>query len=59
MNKFETMDNMNTSFVALSDQDLMDMEGGFVITGTMVGIGVGIFTGAFGVGYVIGQSTKK
>ncbi|NQG19995.1 class IIb bacteriocin, lactobin A/cerein 7B family [Streptococcus suis] len=53
------MDNMNANFVALTDRELMDMEGGFVITGTMVGIGVGIFTGAFAVGYAIGQSTKK
>ena len=28
MTKFETMDNMNTNFVALSDQELMEMEGG-------------------------------
>lgn len=59
MSKFEAMNNMNTNFVTLSEQELMEMEGGFVITGTMVGIGVGIFTGAFAVGYAIGQSTKK
>lgn len=28
MNKFETMDNMNMNFVALSDQELIEMEGG-------------------------------
>ena len=38
MNKFETMDNMNTNFVALSEQELMEMEGGFGITITVAGI---------------------
>lgn len=53
------MADVNTNYVALTDEELMNMEGGFVITGTMVGIGVGIFAGSFGVGYMIGQSTKK
>ena len=30
MNKFETMDNMNTNFVALTDQELMSMDGGAI-----------------------------
>lgn len=54
MANFDTIDNMNTKFIALSDQELVEVEGGFVITGTMVGIGVGIFAESFAVGYAIG-----
>lgn len=59
MNKFETMDNMNTNFVALSDQELMEMEGGIapiIIGGVVIGwktlVGVGAVVvggGALGV----------
>lgn len=50
MTKFETMDNMNTNFVALSDQELMEMEGGgadWIIYGgiAVVAIGVGWWLG--------------
>lgn len=59
MTKFETMDNVTKNYVALSEEELMETEGGIFVTGTAVGIGVGIFTGTFAVGYAIGQSTKK
>ena len=39
MTKFETMDNMNTNFVALSDQELMEMEGGSWELAAVGGVG--------------------
>lgn len=56
MTKFETMDNMNADFVALSDRELMDMEGGevFIITGVMVLKGLA----ALGAGVTIGKLLK-
>ncbi|AND80480.1 class IIb bacteriocin, lactobin A/cerein 7B family protein [Streptococcus pantholopis] len=53
------MDSISKNYMALSDKELMNTEGGIVVTGTAVGIGVGIFTGSFAVGYAIGQSTKR
>lgn len=53
MTKFETMDNMNTNFVALSDQELIEMEGGVIplavwaIWGAAAGAG---FAGGIAVG---------
>ncbi|HFI0288052.1 TPA: bacteriocin [Streptococcus suis] len=67
MTKFETMDNMNTNFVALSDQELMEMEGGFGITITVAGIitagkvvgAVATIGGAlYGGGYIIGKTLR-
>lgn len=52
MNKFETMDNMNTSFVALSDQDLMDMEGG-------EWPGEGLVRAIFDIGKETGRALRK
>ncbi|MGS4787883.1 bacteriocin [Streptococcus sp. P25B114] len=49
MTKFETMDNMNVDFVALSDRELMDMEGG----------GVGVAIALFMAGYTIGKDIAK
>jgi lactobin A/cerein 7B family class IIb bacteriocin len=48
-------------FVELTDQNLMEVEGGIIITitGAMVATGVGIFCGTFGVGYAIGKSGKR
>lgn len=52
MTKFESMDNMNTNFVALSDTELMEMEGGFfgpvlfTIWGTQVLVGHALSAGA-------------
>lgn len=56
MTKFETMDKMHTNFVTLSDQELMDMEGGevFIITGAMVLKGLA----ALGAGVTIGKLLK-
>ncbi len=36
MTKFETMDNMNTNFVALSDTELMEMEGGSIVGAILI-----------------------
>lgn len=52
MTKFETMDNMNANFAVLSDQELMEMEGGFfgpvlfTVWGTKVLVGHAISAGA-------------
>ncbi|MFV8044966.1 class IIb bacteriocin, lactobin A/cerein 7B family [Streptococcus pluranimalium] len=51
MNKFETMDN--TNFVALSDKELMEMEGGGIILGILVAGGV------FALGAVDGYNGAK
>ncbi|AWL27085.1 class IIb bacteriocin, lactobin A/cerein 7B family [Streptococcus suis] len=48
MTKFETMDNMNVDFVALSDQELMDMEGGAFLTATIAGVAVWKILGGAG-----------
>ena len=48
MNKFETMDNMNTNFVALTDQELMSMDGGaieWVVAAKIAGYIVGGLAG--------------
>lgn len=50
---------LENKYVELAEQELKDTEGGFVITGTMIGIGVGIFAGSFSVGYAIGQSNRR
>lgn len=54
MNKFETMDNMNTSFVALSDQELLEMEGGFGI----IAAGLTVLGVAYGSGVIVGLSGR-
>ncbi|HEL1564579.1 TPA: class IIb bacteriocin, lactobin A/cerein 7B family [Streptococcus suis] len=61
MTKFETMDNMNTNFVALSDQDLVDMEGGsFVGAVLIIGGGLTLVSGGvFAVGAVDGYNQAK
>lgn len=40
MTKFETMDNMTSNVVALTDQELMETEGGGFITGFLIVSGV-------------------
>ena len=64
MTKFESMDNMNTNFVALSEQELIETDGGFVVTTIVVGATTITVTGkmlaggiaaAYGVGYAIGR----
>ena len=54
MNKFETMDNMNTNFVALSDQELMEMDGGAIFTATVAGVAVWKILVAGGTAFVAG-----
>lgn len=56
MNRFETMDNMNTNFVALSEQELMEMEGG--IAPAVVAFGIAAFKGFSVTGGVIVLGTS-
>lgn len=48
-----------TKYTELAQDELKEIEGGFAITGTMIGIGVGIFASSFAVGYTIGQSNRR
>ncbi|EHJ52476.1 Blp family class II bacteriocin [Streptococcus macacae] len=54
---------MNTmtieKFEVMNAQELAAVEGGIVITGTAVALGVGIAAGSFAIGYTIGQSLKR
>ncbi|WP_156413088.1 bacteriocin [Oceanivirga salmonicida] len=43
----------------INEKELMEINGGFVITGTMVATGIGIFVGGFVVGKGIGTMIKK
>ena len=61
MTKFEAMDNMDTNFVALSDQELVNMKGGSIV-GTVLIIGGGLTLvsgGVFAVGTVDGYNQAK
>ncbi|HEM3195777.1 hypothetical protein HO966_09300 [Streptococcus suis] len=56
MNQISTLDKVNKNFAGLSEQDLMETEGGFVITlttGAVIGIGLAV-TG-LGAGYYFGR----
>lgn len=64
MTKFESMDNMNTNFVALSEQELVETDGGFVVATIVVGAATITVTGkmvvggvaaAYATGYAIGR----
>ena len=52
MTKFETMEQVNVNFVELTDQELMEMEGGFfgpvlfTVWGTKVLVGHALSAGA-------------
>ncbi len=54
---------MNTlnleSFKVLETKDLINCEGGFVLTGSLVAAGIGIFGGGIATGYAIGKIGKK
>ena len=50
MTKFEAMDNMDTNFVALSDQELMEMEGG------LAPLVIGVVAATIGTGLVVGAT---
>lgn len=56
MTKFETMDNMNVDFVALSDQELMDMEGGIIPVAVAAGIVASAAFAGLSAGVTIGIS---
>jgi hypothetical protein len=64
MISFEELDNMNTNFITLTDQELIEAEGGFVLATIVVGgativvtgkMVVGGIAGAYGLGYAIGR----
>lgn len=64
MINFEELDNMNTNFITLTDQELIEAEGGFVLATIVVGgatiavtgkMVVGGIAGAYGLGYAIGR----
>ena len=64
MISFEELDNMNTNFITLTDQELIEGEGGFVLATIVVGgativvtgkMVVGGIAGAYGLGYAIGR----
>nr|WP_288931345.1 hypothetical protein [uncultured Streptococcus sp.] len=64
MISFEELDNMNTNFITLTDQELIEAEGGFVLATIVVGgativvtgkMVVGGIAGAYGLGYAIGH----
>jgi len=51
MNKFETLDNLNTNFVTLSENELMELEGGLLdpfssglIAGGVITVGAAIWS---------------
>ncbi|QTJ57023.1 hypothetical protein AMBR_FBHANALA_01742 [Dolosigranulum pigrum] len=46
-------------FESLSTQKLKKITGGAVITGTMIATGVGIFGGAFSIGYGVGNALRS
>ncbi|HEL2576872.1 TPA: hypothetical protein U2C91_001608 [Streptococcus suis] len=56
MTKFEVMDNMDTNFVVLSDQELMDMEAGS-ITGVIL-FTYGVYQGYTGMSKLIQEGNK-
>ncbi|HEP1790989.1 TPA: bacteriocin [Streptococcus suis] len=54
MTKFETMDKMNVDFVALSESEMMETDGGLVITGPAI-VGGLIVVGFGGLGLYLGS----
>ena len=55
MTKFETMDNMNTNFVTLTEDELVETEGGIgIVAGALIVGGVIYVSGVF-VGYTQGK----
>jgi len=67
MTNFDTIDKLNTSFVTLSDQELMETDGGAFLTATIAGvavwkIGVAVIGGAavlFGGGAALGYYANR
>ena len=64
MTNFESMDNINTNFVVLSEQELVETDGGFVVATIVVGAATITVTGkmvvggvaaAYATGYAIGR----
>ena len=56
MKQINTFDEVNTNFVVLSEQDLWDVEGGFVVTLTTGAIiGLGLAATGLGAGYYFGR----
>lgn len=54
MTKFETMDKMNNNFVTLTENDLVEVDGG--IAPILIGVGiVAGLGGGFGLGYILAR----
>ncbi|MBC1795440.1 class IIb bacteriocin, lactobin A/cerein 7B family [Listeria booriae] len=51
--------SLEQKFSVVSSEDLCEVNGGLIITGTLVAAGIGLFCATFGVGYAIGQAIKK
>ncbi|CYY14004.1 class IIb bacteriocin, lactobin A/cerein 7B family [Streptococcus suis] len=61
MTKFETMDKMNVDFVALTEEELMNVDGGLlpvVVGGVVVGwkVAAGVTAGVIAGGVAIGAA---
>ena len=41
-------------FTSIENMEMMEIDGGFVITGTMIGVGAGILASGVAVGYAVG-----
>lgn len=54
---------MNTlnleNFEVLETKDLIDCEGGFILTGSLIATGIGIFASGIATGYAVGKIGKK
>lgn len=50
---------LNTELTEINSNELFDVNGGIVITGTLVATAVGIFGGGIATGYAIGKIGKK
>ncbi|MDR1568360.1 MAG: ComC/BlpC family leader-containing pheromone/bacteriocin [Streptococcaceae bacterium] len=51
--------NKLNKFEILEDYQLEKVDGGLIITGTLVAAGFGLFATSFGVGFAIGGTLKK
>lgn len=55
MNQINMLDKMNTNFVSLSDQELLEMEGGVLTLTTGALIGLGLAAAGLASGYYFGR----
>lgn len=64
MTKFETMDKMNTNFGALTEEELMNVDGGLlpvVVGGVVVGwkVAAGVTAGGVAIGAAAGYFANR